>query len=398
MLNKINNLLFLITFWFLIIFVKLSYLFLIPCIFYKRLKKSKRNRILFLSPFFENNAGYQYRSKIWSELLNKNGFNSVVKNALSEKQFKNLKSKGNLNQFHLFFFIKRYFQVLSSIKYHKVIVRRELLLFNDYGNLFLDKLLLLIHPNAILDYDDNISEAKREPKKISWFGYLLLENDSKFIKSIKIYKNFICGSNYLKELNHKLNPGANSIFIPTCVNYDKFPKKTYTDSPIVKLGWIGGIDNLKYLDPIINDLNEVNKTKKIELIIISGKDYNNSNALFPINNIKWSINTQISNLYKIDIGLMPLPINERTKGKCGFKAIQYMGLGIPCIATSITANNDIIDHRINGYLVKEHDWRKAFYEIFNQDISKLGDQARIKVTNNFTFNSNLKKYIEFLKG
>ena len=95
---------------------------------------------------------------------------------------------------------------------------------------------------------------------------------------------------------------------------------------------------------------------------------------------------------------MPLPINERTKGKCGFKAIQYMGLGIPCIATSITANNDIIDHRINGYLVKEHDWRKAFYEIFNQDISKLGDQARIKVTNNFTFNSNLKKYIEFLKG
>ena len=63
-----------------------------------------------MSPFFENNAGYQYRSKIWSDLLIKNGKISIVKNALTEDKFHLLKNKTNLSRFHLTFFLKRYEQ------------------------------------------------------------------------------------------------------------------------------------------------------------------------------------------------------------------------------------------------------------------------------------------------
>ena len=360
MLNKLNNILFLTSFWLLILLVKLTYILIIPFILIKKTRKNRR-KILFLSPFFQNNAGYQYRAKIWSDILNKNNFQSEVKNSLSEKEFHKLKARKNLNRFHLLFFIRRYLQVVSSLKYDKVIVRRELLLYNDYGNLFLDKLLLFIHPNAILDFDDDIRKSKKEPRSISFYGKLLLENNSKFSNSLTLYNNFICGSNYLNEIVKKSNPTSNSIFIPTCVDYDQYSPKVFKSKEVITFGWIGGNNNQKYLDLIIDDLNKFFINNRCELIVISGTKYINRKANFPIINLKWSIDSQIKDLYKIDIGLMPLKTTPVTKGKCGFKAIQYMGLGIPCIATDLTANKDIIDSGINGFLVgKDNNWVDEF--------------------------------------
>ncbi|MCB1023434.1 MAG: hypothetical protein KDB79_03535, partial [Acidobacteria bacterium] len=97
-------------------------------------------------------------------------------------------------RFYLIPLFRRIWQVWSSRDYNTVIVRRELLQYNDYGNLFLERLLLKIHPNVILDFDDDISAAKKEPRKItSLFGRLMLENGSKFTDSLKLYKKFIVG-------------------------------------------------------------------------------------------------------------------------------------------------------------------------------------------------------------
>jgi glycosyltransferase involved in cell wall biosynthesis len=75
------------------------------------------------------------------------------------------------------------------------------------------------------------------------------------------------------------------------------------------------------------------------------------------------------------------------KGKCGFKAIQYMALGIPAIATSIGVNEDIIDHEKNGYLVvEESDWEKfitALIESTDLRIS-MGRLARNKIENYYS--------------
>ena len=194
-----------------------------------------------------------------------------------------------------------------------------------------------------------------------------------------------------------IHPKASILFIPTCVDYDKFPRKIFTQKETLSFGWIGGNNNQKYLNILINDMNEFHKQNNCELIIISGKKYINPKARFPIKNIKWSIETQINDLYKIDIGLMPLPINSITKGKCGFKAIQYMGLGIPCIATKLTANKDIIDHGENGFLVSENNnWLKEFEKIGNVKLNDLGKSARLKIDNNYTFNANFTKLNNFL--
>ena len=77
----------------------------------------------------------------------------------------------------------RFFQVLSCISDDTVIVRRNLLIYNDYGNLFLDKLLLSFHPNVILDFDDDLSNNLKTGESSSLFGKLLMENRFIFYKN-----------------------------------------------------------------------------------------------------------------------------------------------------------------------------------------------------------------------
>ncbi|MGZ9928063.1 glycosyltransferase, partial [Escherichia coli] len=60
------------------------------------------------------------------------------------------------------------------------------------------------------------------------------------------------------------------------------------------------------------------------------------------------------------MGLMPLPETEWALGKCGFKAIQYMALGIPAVVSGIGANKVIVPNGQAGYLcTTQDDWYTA---------------------------------------
>ncbi len=118
-------------------------------------KKSAKDGILFLENFPIENAGYQYRAKKWVDIFNNENLNAEVVTLFEDKndfeqQFKN----DDVTLFFIKSIRKRFKQCLYARKFHAVVVRRELLMFNDYGNLFMDKFLLKIHQNVILDFDD----------------------------------------------------------------------------------------------------------------------------------------------------------------------------------------------------------------------------------------------------
>jgi glycosyltransferase involved in cell wall biosynthesis len=288
-----------------------------------------------------------------------------------------------------------------------VIVRRELLLYNDYGHLFLEKLLLQIHPDAILDFDDDISAAKNEPRQISsLFGRIMLEHGSKFNASLGMFSYFIAGSDYLRQkiiLEHSGIPAANMVVVPTCVDYTRYSPVSYeTQSDTIRLGWIGGIHNLPLLQKILPDIQAVTGNREIELIVISGKPLQTEPAYsFTIVNKPWDMKTQVEDLKSIDIGLMPLSASDEDKGKAGFKLIQYMGLGIVSIASAVTVNNEIIDHGENGFLVyDENKWADTIQEVIDKrdQWGRIGKKARGKVLEHYTFDANKEKYLNFLRN
>jgi glycosyltransferase involved in cell wall biosynthesis len=368
-----------------------------------RIKHSRKsNSIVFLENFPKENAGYQYRAAKWVPYLEAEGFKVNVWTIVESKAEFDDYIKDNRIGFMIRSMRKRFRQIIKSRHYGTVIVRRELLLYNDYGNLFMEKLLLKIHPNAILDFDDDIAAAKKQPRKITnFYAKLLQEHGDKFNASLLLYRRFIVGSSYLRSLVLERSPNTNTenvTVIPTCVDYDKYPaKKQFSTDGVTRFVWIGGDHNLPLLKMIIPALNEVSKQTQIELILISGTAIKMKTD-FPVHFNSWALNKEVELIKQGDIGLMPTTGDARGRGKCGFKLIQYMGLGIPALASNVGANSEIVDHDVNGWLVDGSAWEKTLRVVCkNNNLQSMGKSARRKIIENYTFNANQSKYLAFIK-
>lgn len=373
--------------------------------FHGRIKFRINKSILYLENFPIENAGYQYRSAKWAELLRNEGYQVDIWTLCKDKlEFDNWFIKDSTRISFLTFALKlRFKQVLASRQYETVIVRRELLWFNDYGNLFLDKLLLKFHPNAILDFDDDISAAKNQPKKITnCLAKLLSENGNKFNDSLRLYKKFIVASKYLKEKvlhENQFLYESEVCVIPTCVDYDKYLSKEYPEK--VKkyvFGWIGGDHNYSQLDLILPILDKLSTSYSFKLLVIGGTDYKRK-VNFEIEFRPWTLKSEINDLYSIDVGLMPLLKNRSTKGKGGFKLLQYMGLGIVSVASAITINKEIVEDGVNSFLCDtEKDWQDRLENILLDRIAltEMGKKAKNSIADRFTFTSNKNIYINFI--
>ena len=115
----------------------------------------------------------------------------------------------------------------------------------------------------------------------------------------------------------------------------------------------------------------------------------------------WQLNTEIQDLHQIDIGIMPLPNDEWSKGKCGFKILQYMAIGIPSVASAVGANKEIIKHYENGFLVNdEKDWLKYLSELIENKTlrRKIGQAGRKTVEEKYSVEANKDKYLNVLNS
>ncbi len=365
-------------------------------------RKKKANSILYLAAFFPGNAGYHWRVQKWVDQLHKEGKKVSVSIPLNGQEFKQL-----LDNDHQKFLIKslkrRFWQVVRSGSYETVIVRRELLLCNDYGNLFLEKLLLKIHPNAILDFDDDLAAAKNQPKEITnLYGKLLRENGNKFNESLQRYKWFIVASDYLKkrvlEQNKEISEDAICV-IPTCVDYDQYDAKHYPENAShLTIGWIGGDYNYPLLEPVFKVLDELADQYQFSFLVIGGSPIERQTK-FPLQFSTWSLKTEITDLKKIDIGVMPLIDDEESRGKGGFKLLQYMGLGIVSIASPITINKDIVIHGKNSFLANgSEEWKRILESALKREINlvEIGSEARKRISSHFSFKAHKSTYVQFL--
>lgn len=388
----------------LLLFILYFYIFLSRIFVFFLTPKPKKQTILFLENFPIENAGYQQRSYKWGEILKNEGYKVQVFTIFENKiKYDKIREKKSQHFFLIVALIKRFRHCILARKYSTVIVRRELLFQNDYGNLFLEKMLLKLNKNVILDFDDDISAAKRQPKKITnLFAKLMFENGNKFNESLRLYQKFIVGSEYLKSLIQKQSNNKVIEVIPTCVDTKNFIKKTYQKHPTknqkINIGWIGGNQNLKYLDLVIEPLNKLQEEFNIQLSVVSGKKFTHSKAKFDIINYQWSLQGQFSYISNFDIGIMPLFENNVSKGKCSFKLIQYMASGLISIGSDIGSNKELIENNVNGFLTENKNWYFTIKRTIEswENFQEMSNLAVKRINNNYTFKSNKHKIINLL--
>ncbi|MBU4536523.1 glycosyltransferase, partial [Patescibacteria group bacterium] len=101
-----------------------------------------------------------------------------------------------------------------------------------------------------------------------------------------------------------------------------------------------------------------------------------------------------------DIGIMPLENSEWNKGKCAFKAVEYMACGVPVIISNVGENKFLIKNNVNGFLVEnKYDWIKTVSYLILKDKERLemGLKGRKTIEDRYSYRVNIPKLISFLK-
>ena len=202
------------------------------------------------------------------------------------------------------------------------------------------------------------------------------------------------GNEFLAAYGRKYN--SNVVINPTTIdteNYHNRIKDQNTKEFII--GWTGTHSTLRYLEEMLPIFDRLEKEFDFKLVIISDK--NPEFMLKSFEFVKWQKETEIDDLLRFNIGLMPLTLDKWANGKCGFKALQYMSLGVPAIVSPVGVNTDIVEHGKNGYVCNTvEEWETSLRSVLSDKdkVKTVAQNSRKKIEEYYSVNSNKDNFIQ----
>lgn len=329
------------------------------------------------------------RAFLVSEHLNKLGLKSVV-------HYPSIEAISNTSWPRKSGLLIKTIKNIFSVRKGDVIYLQKAI-FNKYFFVLVVLFSVLFRRKIIFDFDDTIFVHSR----------------LKTIIMVFISDAVIVGSLYLKDWAERYN--KNVYLIPTSVDYRKysfFTKNTQDLDRVPVVGWIGQpshYENLLILKPVFEKL--ISSSLKFKFLVVGSMNSKDIHYLFEsiqglevdfIDSLDWGVAGVVPKaISSFDIGVMPLVFDEWNKGKCSFKAIEYMGVGIPTVATSIGENNRLIKNGENGFLAKtEEDWvHRLSNLIIDPKLRKnIGLEGQKTVAKGYSFEVNAPKIKKILES
>ena len=167
-----------------------------------------------------------------------------------------------------------------------------------------------------------------------------------------------------------------------------------TDSPL-RVGWVGTAINLPYLVAIERALIAAHTRVPFELVVIcSAPPVFEKFRHFRF--VPWSEQTEYAEIAGFDVGIMPLADNEHSRGKCAYKALQYMRCGVPVIASDVGINREWIHGNGAGLVVQEDGWRDALVSVLSDAAARerLGAAGVAAIRGGFRHEDAARQYVE----
>ena len=392
-------------------------------------------KILFIVAHrLDRSPGQRFRFEQYLDYLSQNGFEFIISNFLNEHDDKIFYSKGKYVQ-KFWILIKalwqRYNDVRRASEFDIVFIYRDAIMI---GSTWFERRFHKSKAKVIYDFDDAIwfPETSDGNVNLQW-----LKRPSKVIDIFKLSDMVFAGNSFLADFAKKYN--NNVKIVPTTIDINYYVKaestKHYAQSikhealsteynvqnnkhearsteynvqntkheelstkHCICIGWTGTSTTIKHFQLAIPVLNRIKEKYKdsVYFKIISDVPYNGDDI--KVENCKWSKDSEIKELSSFDIGIMPLPFNEWSKGKCGFKGLQYMALEIPAVMSAVGVNVDIVNHGVNGFLVyKDDDWFDILSSLIESKElrDKIGKEGRKTVINNYSCQALNNTYVGY---
>jgi glycosyltransferase involved in cell wall biosynthesis len=358
------------------------------------LKDVSTTRILFLVPYPPDEAPSQrFRFEQYLPLLKAPQYEYRIQSFLSLDGWKQLyQSHGTLQK--IFSVMSGYGRRLAMLvtvpRYDFVFIHREV---TPAGPpLFEWVIAKVFRKKIIYDFDDAIwmTDQVNESavsRMIRW--------RSKVGSICRWSYRVSCGNAYLADYARRFNKQVvvNPTTIDTSLHH---PSHRHASAEAkITIGWTGSHSTLKYLEEIEPILQQVaQQYPVVQFVVIANKPP--ALNLPALTFVPWTKKTEIEDLARIDIGIMPLPDDEWSKGKCGFKALQYMALEIPTVASPVGVNTDIIQTGRNGFLcATPAEWLQALGNLLaNPHLrQQTGAQGRRTVEEKYSVAANTPVFL-----
>lgn len=348
-----------------------------------------KKSILFITPYPKGEAPSQrFRFEQYLSTL-ENKYDIKQRSFWNKKSWDSLYQKSNF--FIKFFnfltaFIYRFFLLFKLYKFDYIFIHREA---TPIGPPFIEfTIAKILQKKIIYDFDDaiwihNVSDKNKAVK------YLKSNWKVKFI--CKWSYKVVCGNNYLSTYAKQFND--NVVVIPTTIDFN-YHKNIEKNDSLLTIGWTGTHSTLKHLDFLIPTIKRLENDFEFKFLVISDKKPTYS--LKSLEFIAWNKTSEIEDLNRINIGVMPLYDSKWEKGKCGFKGLQYMSLGVPTVMSPIGVNTEIINDKKNGFLAKEEDeWYIILSELLvNPELRKnIGQAGKLTIKHRYSVAVNTPKYL-----
>jgi glycosyltransferase involved in cell wall biosynthesis len=324
-------------------------------------------RVLFLTLYPATAASTRYRVEQFLPELEARGFDCRVAHAVKRLDLPP-------RRYHLHEARRRVLQILTARRYDVVVVQKALTTLYLGG---LDALLRRRARRWVVDIDDathlgpplsprGVARRCVDPGQVA---HLLRDADL-----------VLAGNRWLVAETEQL--GGKAMYFPTVVDTARFRPADHDTRPFT-LGWIGSPSTTPALAPIADVLRDA---EQVELI---GADPARLGALADKAH-RWREEEEVETLQRFAVGLMPLPRDEWTRGKCGLKALQYMACGVPPIVTPYGAALEIVADGVNGlHADAPAEWRAAIARLRDdpEERTRLGAAARETVETRYALST-----------
>lgn len=338
----------------------------------------------------------RYRFEQYLPFLEKEGFHFTYSYLLNEQDDLLFYSKGNLLS-KVFILIKSFWIRIKDLRrfknYDILFIQREA---SFLGTAFFEKKAARSGAFFIFDFDDSIWLADTSPgnKKWEW-----IKKPEKIFETLSVSAVVIAGNRYLADKAKPFN--KNTQIIPTTIDTQvHFPKPELRNKEILTIGWSGSISTVKHFELLIPVLLKIKDLYKDKIRFVLLGDENYSHPLLKVEALNWTEETEVDTLNSFDIGLMPLPDDDWSRGKCGLKGLSYMACAVPSIMTAIGVNTEIIKQGENGYLAQtDEEWISYLCLLIeNKSLrDRIGLKGRETVIEHYSVEANKALYLKIFK-
>src|SRR6266581_8783773 len=360
-------------------------------------------KVLALATYPVEAAATRYRLQQFVEPLAERGIDLTVDSFLDAQLFTRLYQQKGVAVTSLKLFaatIRRLFVLAAASKAKVVLVQREAMM---YGPPVIEWIVSrVIKRPMVLDLDDATYVSYTSPtygslvKALKWFR--------KTDDLIRWASLVSCGNRAIAE--YVSARGAKAQIIPTVVDSDVFRpvERAGAREPVV-LGWIGTHSTFPYLRSIFAVLERLAQTYEFRLKVVGAGQDEVVVANVEVENLPWKLDREVEDFQSIDIGLYPIDASlysgKWASGKSGFKAIQYMAVGIPYVATAVGASAELGEPGTTHFFASsENEWYEALEKLISDPELRaaMGAAGRQYVIANYNLPAQADKLAAALRA